>query len=97
MERTKIIVGNSEMSNLVGMFAFFIKEEKVKARIFIIGKADNSHFICQFISPFTGEPNVAKLLTIDELKDWVIIPSQELADEIFRDYCQNGWRYGVNY
>ncbi len=95
MEPIKVIGTASEMSNLVGMYAFLIEEEKIKARIFITGKADNTYFICQVISPLTGEPNIAKLMTLDQLKNWVIIPKQDLANEILADYYKNGWRYGV--
>lgn len=95
MEPIKVIGTASEMSNLVGMFAFLVKENKIEARIFIAGKADNTYFICQVISPLTGEPNVAKLMTLEELKNWAIIPNQDLANEILSDYFKNGWRYEI--
>ena len=93
----KVIGTSSEMSNLVGMFAVFVKNEKIDTWIFISGKADNAFFICQVISPLTGVPNVAKLLTLVELRDWTIIPTKELADEIIEDYARNGrFRYEPN-
>ncbi len=95
MEPIKVIGTASEMSNLVGMYAFLIEEDKIKSRIFITGKADNAYFICQVISPLTGEPNIAKLLKLEQLKDWIIIPKQDLANEILADYYKNGWRYVV--
>jgi hypothetical protein len=95
MKPIKVIGTASEMSNLVGMYAFLIEEDEIKATIFITGKADNTYFICQIISPLTGEPNIAKLMTLEQLKNWVIIPKQDLANEIFADYFKNGWRYGV--
>ncbi len=91
----KIIGTASEMSNLVGMYAFMLEDNKIKARIYITGKADNRYFICQVISPLSGDLNIAKLMTLDQLKDWIIIPNQELANEILADYFKNGWRYGV--
>lgn len=92
--KKKIIATASEMSNLVGMCAFLIKEEKVITRLFIAGKADNKYFICQVISPWDGYPNVAKLMTIDQLVEFVIIPTQELAIDLFKDYCDAGrWRW----
>jgi hypothetical protein len=88
----------SEMSNLVGMYAFLIKEEKIRARVFIRGKANNTYFICQVISAMTGEPNIAKLMTAQELVEWVIIPTQDLANSIYNDYCDSGrWRYGLSW
>ena len=97
MEPIKVIKTASEMSNLVGMYAFLIEDDKIKARIFIIGKADNTYFICQVISPLTGELNIAKLMTLEQLKNWIIIPKQDLANEILDDYFKNGWRYGVTF
>ena len=95
MKPIKLIGTASEMSNLVGMYAFLIEEDKIKARIFIIGKADNTYFICQVISPLTGEPNIAKLMTLEQLKNWIIIPKQDLANKILADYFKNGWCYDV--
>ena len=97
MEPIKVIGTASEMSNLVGMYAFLIEEDKIKARIFITGKADNTYFICQVISPLTGEPNIAKLMTLEQLKNWVIITKRDLANEVLDDYFKNGWRYGVTF
>ena len=59
--------------------------------------ADNNYFICQVISPLTGQLNIAKLMTIDQLKDWIIIPTKDLVNEISNDYYNNGWRYGVDF
>ena len=86
-----------EMSNLVGMYAFLVEDDKIKARVFISGMADNNYFICQVISPLTGQLNIAKLMTIDQLKDWIIIPTKDLVNEISNDYINNGWRYGVDF
>jgi hypothetical protein len=93
----KIIASASEMSNLVGMYAFLLEGDKIQARVFIRGKADNTYFICQIISPFDGKGNIAKLLTLEELSKWVIIPNQDLANEIMKDYESNGWRYGIHF
>ena len=87
----------SEMSNLVGMYAFLVIEDKIKAIVFVAGKADNRYFICQAVSPLTGEPNVAKLMTIDQLKDWVILPNAVDAQNVLDDYHKNGWRYSVSF
>ena len=91
MEQIKVIGTASEMSNLVGMYAFLIEDHKIKAKVFITGKAYNTFFICQAFSAITGEANVAKLLTLEQLKDWVIIPTKDLANEIIKEYAKNGW------
>ena len=97
MTYKKLTATTSEMSNLVGMYAYFIdKNDKKKATIFIKGKADNKYFICQFVSVL-GDPNIAKLMTLDELKDWVIIPNVEIANETIEEYVKNGWgRYKID-
>jgi hypothetical protein len=89
----KVIGTQSEMSNLVGMYAFLLKDEKIEARIHILGKANNENFICQIISPFNGHGNICKLMSVEALKEWTIIPTFELANEIYNDYLKNGWRY----
>ena len=97
-KQIKIIGTSSEMSNLVGMYAFLIQEHKIEAKIHIIGKADNTYFICQVISSLTGKPNIAKLLTLDQLKKWIIVPELILANEILDDYYKEGyWRYSVKF
>lgn len=88
MENFKVIGTASEMSNLVGMYAYFMKNDKIAAKIQIIGKADNKYFICQIISPFNGVGNVAKLMTLDELKEWLIIPNENVESFVYNDYCE---------
>ena len=87
----------AEMSNLVGMYAFLVKEDKIKAVVFVAGIAGDSHFICQLVDPLTYEPNVAKLMTIDQLKEWVILPNAIDAQNALDDYHENGWRYSVSF
>ena len=95
MEEIKVIGTASEMSNLVGMYAVNVVNEKIHHMVKVIGKADNQYFICQFISPLTGEPNVSKLITLDQLKDWYVIHTYELFSQITKDSYKYGWRYGV--
>lgn len=45
--------------------------------------------------PLTGEPNVAKLMNMKELRKWVIVPTKKIADQINEDYYINGWRYSI--
>lgn len=76
------------MSNLVGMWAFIWSDEeqtKLHQTVFIYGKADENHYIVQAINTLTGEPNVAKLKTIEDMKDWTFVPTAELVDEIRAD------------
>ena len=87
MKEIKAIPTQSQMSNLVGMFAFKLdSNRKITRKVYILGKADNEHFICQYISPLDGVPNIARLLTIAELKHWVIIPTMQIAEEVLEDY-----------
>jgi hypothetical protein len=98
MTDIKIIGTASEMSNLVGMYAVLLdSEDVIIAKIFITGKADNRYFICQVISPFDGTGNVCKLMTLEQLKDWYIIPTKEVFAEILNDYLKNGWRYSITF
>jgi hypothetical protein len=88
----------AKMSNLVGMYAFLVKEDKIEAVVFVAGKEGDNHFICQLVDPLTFEPNVAKLMTIDQLKDWVILPNAVDAQNALYDYRENGWwRYSVSF
>lgn len=80
--------------NLINFYAFLIEENKIKAQVIIIGKADENHFICQIISPINGCGNISVLLTIDELKKWVFIDNKDLAQDILNDYYNTHlWRY----
>jgi hypothetical protein len=78
------------MSNLVGMWAIIWDNEgKLKAKAFIQGKADEKYFIVQAINALTGEPNVAKLMTIEQMIDWTFLPNLEVAQFVFDDYYDN--------
>ena len=61
-------------------------EDKLKAKVFIQGKADEKYFIVQAINSLTGEPNVAKLMTIEQMIDWTFLPSLEIAHMVMDDY-----------
>lgn len=56
--------------------------------------AENMHKF-YFALTLTGEPNVAKLMTLDEISGWIIIPTQKIANDLIYDYEKNGWRYGI--
>ena len=87
----------AEMSNLVGKYAFLVIKDKIKAVVFVAGMEGDSHFICQLVDPLTFAPNVAKLMTIDQLKDWVILPNAVDAQNALDYYYENGWRYSVSF
>jgi len=94
-EASKIIASASEMSNLVGMFAFKIdKDYKLTGQFYIAGKASNEYFIVQSISPLDGCPSVAKLVTLEQLKKCIIIPNKKLANRLLEDYFKDQvWKY----
>ncbi len=82
-------ISQSLMSNLVGMYALIWHEDdndKLKAKAFIYGKADETYYIVQAINAMTGVPNVSKLMTIEQIKDWTFIPNQEILNDILDDY-----------
>lgn len=87
MSNLKVIATQSTMSNLVGMWAIVWGEDgKMKATVFIKGKADEKYFIVQAVAPLTGEPNVAKLITIEQMIDWTFLPDLETANWVIGDY-----------
>jgi hypothetical protein len=83
---TKQVVATGTMSNLVGMWAHIWKGDILWRRVFIQGKADNGYYIVQFINALTGAPNVARIVNISEMTDWQILPTIEIADEVYEDY-----------
>jgi len=85
----------SEMSNLVGMYAISLSEDGyVKHKLYIMGKANNNYFICQFLSAIDGEPNVAKLMTVEDLLEYYILPTIEIANMCLADYYKHDkWRW----
>jgi len=92
--KKQIIASASEMSNLVGMYAFMVFNDKITMRVYIKGKASNEYFIVQRISPLTGEPNIATLMTLQQLAEFKIAPNKNIANEILEDYSRHHiWRY----
>lgn len=88
-----------EKYNLIGMYAIVFLEEQYKGKtytVFITGQATDDTFIVQVVSPLTGQPNVARLVNIKDMKDWLILPTREIADEVLEDWrksdCKN-FRY----
>ena len=85
----KVQLPNAKMSNLVNMYAFVWEGDNIINRVFIYGKADESHFLVQAISAIDGTPNICKLKTIEEMKDWIFYPTKELADFCYEDWCKH--------
>jgi len=93
-EKTKLIATASEMSNLVNCYALLIRDQKLIAQAFVLGKASNEYFILQFVSPLDGNPNICKLKKLDELTEWVFIPNKDLAEQMLDDYYKHKiWRF----
>lgn len=86
MKNNKTIVTASTMSNLVGMYAAVWIEDSLKYQVYICGKANENLYIVQAINALTGEPNVAKLVSIDQMKDWDFLPTMDIATMYFSDY-----------
>lgn len=87
---TKQLVVTGKMSNLVGMWAHIWQNDEVLfRRVFIQGKADDNYYIVQFLNVLTGEPNVARIVNISQMVDWQILPSKEVADEVYNDYVKH--------
>lgn len=80
------------MSNLVGMYAIIWNDEKYKNVLFILGKADDQYYIVQGISVMTGEPNVCRLVKIEDMAGWTFYPNRAIIDDCLRDFD----RHGVN-
>jgi hypothetical protein len=72
--------------NLVGSWALVWKDNKLLCKLFIYGKADESHYIVQALGAITGDPNICKVFHVSEMKDWVFAPTKEIAEEILDDY-----------
>ena len=94
MKKEKSTILDADLSGLVGMWAVLIVDNEWNQTVFIRSMADDEYYICQSIGALDGQPNVARLLTINDLSEWFIIPSREIYQEILSDYHRNGWRYG---
>lgn len=80
------------MSNLVGMWAFIMdipESDTIKMTVFIQGKVDDDHFIVQAISALDGSPNIARIVKVEHMYDWVFLPDKATADYVFEDYCRH--------
>lgn len=87
---TKQITPIGKMSNLVGMWALILDEkEKLKTMVYIQGKADDEIYIVQVVSPLDGSTNIAKLINISKMMEWIFLPSREIADDVINDYRNN--------
>ncbi len=87
-------ITQSTMSNLVGMWAAIWKGDELQNKVYIYGKADEKHYIVQVLSALTGFPNIAKLVTVEQMKDqnWDFFPTKEIAEEVLREYYEKNVR-----
>ena len=70
------------MSNLVGLWATMTTiEGKMGNTVFIYGKADDYHYLVQAICGLSGSPNVMKIATIEQMKNWVFYADPEWITE----------------
>jgi len=93
MKRFKMITPTGTMSNLVGCWAISVKENSIKAILYISGKCGssidgNDYYIVQAISPLDGSANVAKILQTNDLLDLIILPTKEIAELVIADYWE---------
>lgn len=91
----KQITPTGEMSNLVGMYAIIFREKQYEGttyNVYISGKATVDTFIVQAIGGLTGAPNVARLVHIDQMKDWLILPTKEIAEQVLSDWSKQGYK-----
>lgn len=93
-EKTTVNVTQSTMSNLVGMWAAIWNGDELKNKVFICGKADEKYYIVQVLGALTGQPNIAKLVTVEQMKEenWDFFPTKEIAQEVLGDYMDKGIR-----
>jgi hypothetical protein len=90
-ETVKVIQAHGEMSNLVGKWA---NTNDGKMTVFIYGKADATRFMVQGISALSGEPNVIRLFTLDQMMDWNFYANPDIAvDEIIHFHETGRYRY----
>jgi hypothetical protein len=88
---SKIIVPTGKMSNLVNMYAFIWDgEDKLRATVFIYGKADDDHYIVHGIEGIGGVANVCKIVHLKDMIQWTFYPTRELAEDAYTDYSNNG-------
>jgi hypothetical protein len=73
---------------LVGMWAYILDEKRLKIRknVFIYGKVTDEIYIVQICNAFTGSPNVARLVNISQMKEWLFIPNQETHEYVMYEY-----------
>lgn len=97
MNTVKHINANGTMSNLVGLWALIRNEEgKIKYRVFIYGKADHEHFLVQGVCALTGQPNVIRIVRLDDMLKWDFYSDGELLlDECGRESSQGSVLYAL--
>lgn len=88
-EKSLSIVATGKMSNLVNMWAFIWNENKLLSRVFILGKADDQHYIVQAINALTGSPNVCKIVELKDMVNWIFYPNINIAEDCYKDYLKH--------
>ena len=86
----KAITPTGKMSNLVNMWAFVWEGDVLKKQYFVLGKADDQHYIIQAINSMTGETNVCKIVELKDMMDWIFYPTKEIVNMVIADYAKTG-------
>ena len=87
MKEVKQILAHGEMSNLVGKWAIIPSEDnRIQYQAFILGSA-KKYYIVQLIDCF-GTPNICKLVKAKHMKSWIICPTKDIFNDVWRE-CDN--------
>ena len=89
MKTDKVIAPTGKMSNLVGLFALLWSGNDLIKTLFVKGKVDDEHYLIQFVSPVTGEPNVCRIVHIKNMLDWTFYPA-DIVEHCLADYQKDG-------
>lgn len=77
----KLIVPTGKMSNLVKMVFQIWQDEKLTHHGWVIGKADDEHYLVQFSDFLMGQGNVIKIVNLKDMLEWDFYENNEM--EIF--------------
>lgn len=97
MKTQKNINTDLSINDLVGLWALIRNEHgKIKYRVFIYGKADHDHFLVQGVCALTGQPNVIRIVRLDDMLKWDFYSDGELLlDECGRESSHGSVLYAL--
>lgn len=80
-----------DYNTIVGMWALILNEDQtIFRRVFIYGMVQPGLYIVQGISALTGESNIAKLVPVERMGNWIFLPDKEIAEWVDSDASKNG-------